>query len=90
MAVKRTRRWRKGPARPPVPTISGRPRKSFEKTFPAGVFAGPKTVVVDGNIITASAMGQALPFALAVLGDIAGEVAVEKVREGIQLDGPVA
>ena len=62
----------------------------FEKTFPAGVFAGPKTVVVDGNIITASAMGQALPFALAVLGDIAGEVAVEKVREGIQLDGPVA
>lgn len=30
-------------------------------------------------------MGQALPFALAVLGDIAGERAVEKVREGIQL-----
>ena len=41
--------------------------------------------MVDGNIITASAMGQALPFALAVLGDIAGDVAVEKVREGIQL-----
>ena len=57
----------------------------FEDTFPAGVFAGPKSVVVDGNIITASAMGQALPFALAVLGDIAGDVAVEKVREGIQL-----
>lgn len=57
----------------------------FEKAFPAGTFAGAKTVIVDGNIITASAMGQALPFALAVLGDIAGEKAVQKVREGIQL-----
>lgn len=57
----------------------------FEEEFPAGVFAGKKTVVTDGNIITASAMGQALPFALALLGDIAGEKAVEKVREGIQL-----
>ena len=57
----------------------------FEGSFPAGTFAGPKTVVVDGNIITASAMGQALPFALAVLEDIAGKKAVEKVREGIQL-----
>ena len=57
----------------------------FEKTFPAGAFAGEKTVIADGNIITASAMGQALPFALAVLGDIAGQTAVEKVREGIQL-----
>ena len=57
----------------------------FEESFPAGTFAGKKTVVVDGNLITASAMGQALPFALAVLGDIAGDKAVEKVREGIQL-----
>lgn len=57
----------------------------FEQSFPEGAYAGEKTVVVDGNIITASAMGQALPFALAVLNDIAGEVAVNKVREGIQL-----
>ena len=57
----------------------------FEKSFPAGTYAGEKTVVVDGNIITASGMGQALPFALAVLGDIAGEKAVAKVKEGIQL-----
>ncbi len=57
----------------------------FELDFPEGAYAGSKTVVVDGNIITASAMGQALPFALAVLEDIAGEVAVSKVREGIQL-----
>ena len=57
----------------------------FELDFPEGTYAGSKTVVVDGNIITASAMGQALPFALAVLEDIAGEVAVTKVREGIQL-----
>ncbi|OUP08631.1 DJ-1 family glyoxalase III [Collinsella sp. An2] len=57
----------------------------FESSLPAGTFAGPKTVVVDGNIITASAMGQALPFALAILKDIAGEKAVEKVRESIQL-----
>lgn len=57
----------------------------FEGEFPEGSYAGPKTVVRDGNIITASAMGQALPFALTVLQDIAGERAVEKVREGIQL-----
>ena len=57
----------------------------FEDSFPAGTYAGEKTVVVDGNIITASAMGQALPFALAVLGDIAGEAAVAKVRDSIQL-----
>lgn len=57
----------------------------FDKSFPAGTHAGEKTVIVDGNIITASGMGQALPFALAVLEDIAGPRAVEKVREGIQL-----
>lgn len=57
----------------------------FEGDFPEGSHAGSKTVVVDGNIITASAMGQALPFALALLGDIAGERAVEKVKDGIQL-----
>ena len=57
----------------------------FEAAFPAGSFAGDRTVVVDGNVITASGMGQALPFALAILNDIAGEVAVEKVKDGIQL-----
>ena len=61
----------------------------FESTFPAGTYAGGKKVVVDGNIITASGMGQAtldrVLFALTVLKDIAGARAVEKVREGIQL-----
>ena len=57
----------------------------FEKSFPAGTYAGGKTVITDGNLITASGMGQALPFALAVLEDIAGAEAVAKVREGIQL-----
>ena len=57
----------------------------FEDSFPAGTYAGAKTVVVDGDIITASGMGQALPFALALLGDIAGDAAVAKVKEGIQL-----
>lgn len=57
----------------------------FEEHLPAGTLAGRRTVVVDGNIITASGMGQALPFALAVLGDIAGEQAVAKVRDSIQL-----
>lgn len=57
----------------------------FEAAFPAGSFAGDRTVVVDGNVITASGMGQALPFALAILNDIAGEVAVQKVKDGIQL-----
>ena len=57
----------------------------FDDAFPEGSFAGERTVVVDGNVITASGMGQALPFALAILNDIAGEVAVAKVRDGIQL-----
>ena len=57
----------------------------FDKDFPEGAFAGERTVVVDGNIITASGMGLALPFACAILGDIAGEVAVEKVCDSIQL-----
>lgn len=57
----------------------------FERDFPVGSFAGERTVVRDGNIITASGMGQALPFALAILDDIAGEVAVAKVRDSIQL-----
>lgn len=57
----------------------------FEEDFPADCFAGERTVVVSGNIITASGMGQALPFALAILQDAAGEVAVAKVKESIQL-----
>ena len=57
----------------------------FDVDFPAGTFAGERTVVVDGNLITASGMGQALPFALAVLDDIAGNVAVDKVKDSIQL-----
>ncbi len=52
----------------------------FDDAFPEGSFAGERTVVVDGNVITASGMGQALPFALAILNDIAGEVAVAKVK----------
>ena len=38
----------------------------------------------DG-IITASGMAQSLPFALELLRTLAGEKAVEKVAEGIQL-----
>lgn len=57
----------------------------FEADFPAGSYVSDAGVVVDGNIITASGMGQALPFALAILNDIAGETAVEKVKSSIQL-----
>lgn len=57
----------------------------FEGDFPEGSYVNERGVVVDGNIITASGMGQALPFALAILNDIAGETAVAKVRESIQL-----
>lgn len=62
----------------------------FEATFPEGTYAGEKCVVCDDNIITASAMGQAIPFSLAILEDIAGEKAVEKVCEGIQLETTIA
>ncbi|MDO4437021.1 MAG: DJ-1/PfpI family protein [Coriobacteriaceae bacterium] len=57
----------------------------FDTDFPTGCHAGERTVVVSDNIITASGMGQALPFALAILENIAGEVAVEKVKDSIQL-----
>lgn len=55
-----------------------------EKSFPAGVYTG-EGVTVDGNIITGSGMGQALPFAMAILNEIAGEAAVDKVKRSIQL-----
>ena len=57
----------------------------FDGDFPEGCFTEPCTVTTSGNIITASGMGQALPFALAILGDIAGEVAVKKVADSIQM-----
>ena len=56
----------------------------FEKSFPEGAYTGEK-VTQDGNIITASGMAQSLPFALELLRTLAGEKAVEKVAEGIQL-----
>ena len=56
----------------------------FEKSFPDGVYTGEK-LTVDGNIITASGMAQSLPFALELLRTLAGETAVAKVGEGIQL-----
>ena len=56
----------------------------FEKSFPEGTYTGEK-VTQDGNIITASGMAQSLPFALELLRTLAGDKAVEKVAEGIQL-----
>ena len=57
----------------------------FDADFPEGVFSGERTVVVDGNLITASGMALSLPFALAILEEIAGLEAVERVKEGVQL-----
>ena len=51
---------------------------------PEGAYTGDK-VTHDGNIITASGMAQSLPFALELLRTLAGDKAVEKVAEGIQL-----
>ncbi len=45
----------------------------------------PAKVTQDGNIITASGMAQSLPFALELLRTLAGDKAVDKVAEGIQL-----
>ena len=52
--------------------------------LPEGAYTGEK-VTQDGNIITASGMAQSLPFALELLRTLAGDKAVEKVAEGIQL-----
>lgn len=56
----------------------------FEKAFPEGAYTAEK-LTVDGNIITASGMASSLPFALEILKTLAGDKAVEKVAEGIQL-----
>ena len=57
----------------------------FERDFPEGTYAGGRTVIKDGNLITASGMGVALPFSLAILEDVAGTTAAEKVADSIQM-----
>ncbi|MCH3968225.1 MAG: DJ-1/PfpI family protein [Atopobiaceae bacterium] len=58
-----------------------------DKDFPAGVRPAEEGVYVDGNLITASGMGWALPFSLEIVRAIGGASAVDKVRAGLAL-GP--
>ena len=74
-----------GRARPARRGAMPRASLALEKSpYPEGAYTGEK-VTQDGNIITASGMAQSLPFALELLRTLAGDKAVEKVAEGIQL-----
>ena len=57
----------------------------FDKSFPAGTFAGEKTVIVDGNIITGRGAGHAITFGLAILAHLKGQEAADKVAKSIML-----
>jgi 4-methyl-5(b-hydroxyethyl)-thiazole monophosphate biosynthesis len=59
----------------------------FDKNFPAGVRPAEEGVYVDGDLVTASGMGWALPFSLEIVRAIGGTAAVDKVRAGLAL-GP--
>ncbi|MCI1665258.1 MAG: DJ-1/PfpI family protein [Atopobiaceae bacterium] len=57
----------------------------FDKDFPSGVRPAENGVYVDGNLVTGSGMGWALPFSLEILRQISGDDAVDKVRGGLAL-----
>jgi 4-methyl-5(b-hydroxyethyl)-thiazole monophosphate biosynthesis len=58
----------------------------FDSDFPHGVRPGENGVYVDGNLVTASGMGYALPFALEIVRAICGDAMVDRVRGGLALE----
>lgn len=55
-----------------------------EEHFPAGVRPAQNGVYVDGNIITASAAGYAVPFAIEIVRMLCGDSQAEYVANGMQ------
>lgn len=56
-----------------------------DDAFPEGSLSH-EHVVVDGNLLTAQSMGYALPFALALVEQVAGRVASQKVTDTLIFD----
>ncbi len=56
-----------------------------EGGFPEGSYTGEIGVVVDGNLITASGPGQALPFGIELLHALSGDAAADKVASDMLL-----
>lgn len=56
-----------------------------ETGFPAGVYQADLDVCVDGNLITATGPGTALPFGIAVLRALCGEQVANDVAQAMLL-----
>lgn len=53
-----------------------------EEGWPAGVYQPHESVLVDGNLITATGPGAALPFGLQILRSLAGDEVADDVAAG--------
>ena len=56
---------------------------SCEEGWPAGVYQADAAVCVDGNLITATGPGTALPFGIQLLRMLAGDNAADTVAAGM-------
>ena len=56
-----------------------------EDVFPEGSYTGEIGVVVDGNLITASGPGQALPFGIELLRALSGDASADEVASDMLL-----
>ena len=54
-----------------------------EKDFASDIFYTPEPAVVQENIVTGRSMGQAIPFALALIDRLAGSETAQRVKEAI-------
>lgn len=66
--------------------LSGRAAVCYpgcEEGWPAGVYQPHESVFVDGNLITATGPGAALPFGLQILRSLAGDEVADEVAAGM-------
>ena len=56
-----------------------------EEGWPAGVYQAGKDVFVDGNLITATGPGTALPFGIQILRTLEGDKVADEVASGMLL-----
>ena len=56
-----------------------------EEGWPAGIYQAGKDVFVDGNLITATGPGTALPFGIQILRTLEGDKVADDVAAGMLL-----
>ena len=56
-----------------------------EEGWPAGIYQAGKDVFVDGNLITATGPGTALPFGIQILRTLEGDKVADEVASGMLL-----